>query len=107
MLFLISPAKTLDFVLHGIDEFTAITIVSEQSRDIRERIMHDLGRGVTLFQGRGGMSGAELDIIYCVVTRLEIGKLKAIVRDLDPGAFVAFHPLAGTVGGRLKRASLD
>lgn len=102
----LTAAKTLDFVLHGIDEYTAITIMSERSTAIRERITHELGRGVTIYKGHGGMTGHELEILYCVVTRLEIGKVKAIVRDLDPVAFVVFHSLAGAEGGRIKRTSL-
>jgi uncharacterized membrane-anchored protein YitT (DUF2179 family) len=98
----IAAAKTLDFVLHGIDEYTAITIVSELHAAIREKITGDLGRGVTVYKGYGGMSGAEQEILYCVVTRLEIGKVKAIVRALDAGAFVVFHPLAGAEGGTFR-----
>ena len=98
----VAAAKTLDFVLHGIDEYTAITIVSELHAAIRGKITRDLGRGVIVYLGYGGMSGAELDILYCVVTRLEIGKVRAIVRDLDPGAFVVFHSLAGAEGGMVK-----
>lgn len=102
----VTAAKTLDFVLHGIDQYTAITIVSDHSAAIRERITRELGRGVTVYKGRGGMSGTELDILYCVVTRLEIGKVKGIVHDLDKAAFVVFHPLAGVDGGRIKRMDL-
>jgi len=98
----VAAARTLDFVLHGIDEYTAITIMSDVSRTIRDRITRDLGRGVTIYKGYGGMSGTEQDILYCVVTRLEIGKVKAIVRDLDERAFVVFHPLAGAEGGVMK-----
>jgi uncharacterized membrane-anchored protein YitT (DUF2179 family) len=98
----LAAARTLDFVLHGIDEYTAITIVSEANAAIRERIIHELARGVTVFKGYGGMSGAEQDILYCVVTRLEIGKVNAIVREVDPSAFVALHPLAGAQGGTIK-----
>lgn len=98
----VAAAKTLDFVLHGIDEYTAITIMSEFNATIRERITGDLGRGVTVYKGYGGMSGAEQDILYCIVTRLEISKVKAIVRDLDARAFVVFHPLAGAEGGTVK-----
>jgi uncharacterized membrane-anchored protein YitT (DUF2179 family) len=98
----VAAARTLDFVLHGIDEFTAITVVSDQNRAIRDRITRDLGRGVTIYRGYGGMSGAEQDIIYCVVTRLEIGKVKGIVREVDPTAFVVYHPLAGAEGGVVK-----
>ena len=95
----VAAAWTLDFVLHGIDEYTAITIVSTSNARIRDRITVDLGRGVTVYKGYGGMSGAEQDILYCVVTRLEIGKVKAIVREIDEQAFFVFYPLAGAEGG--------
>src|SRR6185436_19703733 len=98
----VAAAKTLDFVLYGIDEYTAITIISDQNAMIRERITRDLGRGVTIYKGYGGMSGAEQNILYCVITRLEIGAVKAIVRDLDASAFVVYHPLSGAEGGVVK-----
>jgi uncharacterized membrane-anchored protein YitT (DUF2179 family) len=98
----VAAARTLDFVLHGIDEFTAITVISEQHAAIRDRITRNLGRGVTIYKGHGGMSGVEQDILYCVVTRLEIGKVKAIVKELDANAFVVYHPLAGAEGGVMK-----
>ena len=81
-------------------------IMSEQSDAIRTRITGELGRGVTVFKGSGGMSGAERTILYCVVTRLEIGKVKAIVREVDPAAFVVTQPLADAQGGVVKRAAL-
>jgi len=99
----VAATKTLDFVLYGIDEYTAITIVSDESDAIRERITGDLGRGVTVYRGYGAMSGAERNILYCVVTRLEIGKVKKIVRELDGKAFVVFHPLSGADGGVVRR----
>jgi uncharacterized membrane-anchored protein YitT (DUF2179 family) len=101
-----TAAKTLDFVVYGLEQYTAITIVSRQSAAIRERITGELGRGVTVYRGYGGMSGDERDILYCVVTRLEVGKVKALVRTLDAGAFVTYHPLADTEGGVVKRAGL-
>jgi uncharacterized membrane-anchored protein YitT (DUF2179 family) len=107
MLTYFAAAKTLDFVLHGIDEYTAVIVVSAQSRAIRERITGDLGRGVTVYKGYGGHSGAEQEILYCVVTRLEIGKVKTIVRDMDAAAFVVYHPLSGAEGGVVKRLGLS
>jgi uncharacterized membrane-anchored protein YitT (DUF2179 family) len=98
----LAAAKTLDFVLHGIDEYTAVTIVSDANVEIRERLTRDLARGVTVYRGYGGLSGTERDILYCVVTRLEIGRLKSIVRDIDPGAFIVYHALAGAEGGVVK-----
>jgi uncharacterized membrane-anchored protein YitT (DUF2179 family) len=99
----IAATKTLDFVLYGIDEYTAITIVSDQYDAIRERITGDLARGVTVYRGYGGLSRAERDILYCVATRLEVGKIKRIVRDIDERAFVVFHPLSDAQGGIVKR----
>jgi len=102
----VAAARTLDFIIHGIDEFTAITIVSEKSAEIRERITLDLGRGVTVYSGEGGLTGRQQQILFCVVTRLEIGKVKGIVRELDASAFVVVHALADVQGGTLKRAPL-
>ncbi len=98
----LAAAKTVDFVLHGLDEYTAVTIMSEQSEVIRERILKDLGRGVTVYLGAGGHSGVTQEILYCVVTRLETGKVKAIVRELDDKAFIVVHPLSGAEGGTIK-----
>ena len=78
--------------------------MSARSAGIRERIVGELERGVTVYKGFGGMSGAEQEILYCVVTRLEIGKVKTIVRAVDPQAFIVSHPLADAEGGVVKRA---
>jgi len=102
----IAAARTLDFVMYGLEEFTAITIVSSQSAAIRERITGELGRGVTVYKGYGGHTGHEQQILYCVVTRLEIGKVKAIVRSVDENAFVVSHALADAEGGVVKRPAL-
>lgn len=99
----LAAAKTLDFVLHGIDEYTGVTIVSPAHAEIRERITQTLGRGVTAFRGYGGLSGAEQDILYCVVTRLEIGRLRSIVKDADANAFIVMGPLSGAEGGVVRR----
>ena len=101
----IAAARTLDFVIYGLEAHTAITIISARNGVIRERIIGELERGVTVFKGYGGLSGVEQAILYCVVTRLEIGKVKAIVRAVDPDAFVVSHPLADAEGGVVKRAA--
>src|SRR5207344_2194677 len=63
----LAAARTLDFVIYGLEQYTAITIVSARSAPIRERIVGELERGVTVYQGRGGLTGAEQEILYCVV----------------------------------------
>ena len=102
----IAASKTLDFLLHGLEEYTAIVIMSGRNDAIRQRILRDLNRGVTVYKGRGGMTGADQDILFCVVTRLEIGKVKSITRETDPGAFLVVYPLADVEGGVKKRTAL-
>ena len=99
----ITAARTLNFVIYGLEEFTAITIVSSASPEIRQMITSSLGRGVTIIRGIGAYSGDEKEILYCVVTRLEIDNVKKITRDLDPNAFVTLHPLTDVVGGMVNR----
>lgn len=101
-----AASKTVDFLIHGIEEYTAVIIVSERSDEIRHAIVIHLNRGVTVYKGRGGLSGAEQDILYCVVTRLEIGRVKNVAAEIDPSAFVVVHPLADASGGVLKRPVL-
>ena len=101
-----AAARTLDFVLHGIEEFTAITIMSDGCSEIRARIVDEVGRGVTIYKGRGGKTGEDREIVYCVVTRLEIGRVMRIVDAVDPNAFVVQHPLANVRGGVVRRPAL-
>jgi uncharacterized membrane-anchored protein YitT (DUF2179 family) len=101
-----AAARTMDFVIHGIEEYTAMTIVSAESGAIRNEILGTLGRGVTVYKGYGGLTSADQDVLYCVVTRLEIGKVKAIVRAHDSGAFIVSHVLADVEGGVVKRTAL-
>ena len=101
----VAAARTLDFVIHGIEEYTAITIVSRMSGEIGARILADLGRGVTVYKGRGGLSGEDQEILYCVVTRLEIGKIMDIVNEIDRSAFVIIYPLSDVKGGILKKSA--
>jgi len=101
-----AAARTLDFVIHGIEEYTAITIVSRASGEIAAQIMANLGRGVTVYKGRGGLSFEDQEILYCVVTRLEVGRVKNIVRALDETAFITSHALADVHGGMVKHRGL-
>jgi uncharacterized membrane-anchored protein YitT (DUF2179 family) len=107
----IAASKTIDFLIHGIEEYTAITIISPRNEEIREVITGRLHRGVTVYKGSGGMGStgtqdAELPILYCVVTRLEIGNIKDAVKEIDPAAFVTTHALSDVEGGLIKRPIL-
>jgi uncharacterized membrane-anchored protein YitT (DUF2179 family) len=99
----LAASKTVDFLIHGVEEYTAVIIVSEKSDEIREAIISILNRGVTIYRGRGGLTGRDINILYCVVTRLEIGRVKTAAREIDEAAFIVIHPLSDAVGGTIKK----
>lgn len=103
-----AASRTIDFLLHGIEEYTAITIISTQSEEIKSAIMNRLNRGVTVFKSTGGAGSSglnenEREILYCVVTRLEIGSIKHAVTDIDPAAFITTHAISDVHGGLVKK----
>ena len=107
----VAASKTIEFLLHGVEEYTAITIISPKSEEIKQAIMSKLNRGVTVYRGHGGMGSTgvmedEREILYCVITRLEIGSVKSVVLDLDDQAFITTHTLSDVQGGLLKRPVL-
>ena len=106
MLTYFAASKTIDFLIHGIEEYTAVIIISDHNEVIRREIIRELKRGVTIYKGRGGLSGADQDILYCVVTRLEIGSVKNLAREIDETAFILTHPLADAEGGVLKKTAI-
>ena len=107
----VAASKTIDFLLHGIEEYTALTIVSMKHEEVKEAIINRLHRGVTVYRGQGGMGSkgvidSELEILYCVVTRMEIGSIKNVVREIDPTAFITTHSLSDVEGGLIKKTPL-
>ena len=80
--------KTIDITVEGLDESRAVIIVSEKNKEISEAIMDRLGRGLTLLYGEGAYKGASTNVIYVVVSRLEITKLKGIVYGFDENALI-------------------
>jgi len=106
-----SASRTVDFVIEGIEEYTAITIISVKAETIRTMIIEKMGRGVTIFKGekgfgkRGHMEG-EIKIIYTVITRLEVSKLNAEIEKIDPNAFVITSSVKDTRGGMIKKRPL-
>jgi uncharacterized membrane-anchored protein YitT (DUF2179 family) len=107
----VAASKTLDFVLNGIEQYTGVTIISERSEDIRYAITHMLGRGVTIYKGESGYGkrgeqGQDMNIVFTVVTRLELPQLREEVARLDSQAFIVQHHIDDAVGGMLKRRPL-
>lgn len=106
MLTYFAASKTVDFVLNGIEEYNGIIIISSKSEDIKQSILNDLARGVTVYKGSGGLSEVEHNILFCVVTRLEIPALKNLVNTIDETAFLVIHPISDASGGIVKRRPL-
>lgn len=98
--------KTIDIVIEGLDESKSAWIISDRSREIGEAILARLGRGVTYLNGEGAYTGDDKKVIFCVITRLEEAKLKSIVEDLDPSAFLAVANIAEVRGGRFKKKDI-
>lgn len=99
-------AKMIDVVIKGLDESYAVLIVSENYEEITSALNDRLGRGVTLLHGEGGYTGDNKEILYCVVTRLEVDKLKQIVLEKDESAFVTINAVHDIIGGRFKKKSI-
>ncbi|MGN7455590.1 YitT family protein [Paenibacillus pasadenensis] len=98
--------KMIDIVIEGFDESKAAWIISDEHRPIGEAIMSRLGRGVTYLNGEGGFTGGDKKVIFVVITRLEEAKLKSIVTDMDPAAFLAVGNIHDVKGGRFKKRDI-
>lgn len=98
--------KMIDITIEGLEETKAVIIISEKSEIIAEKIMARLGRGITFLNGRGGYSGEKRSVLYLVVTRLEVAKLKIIIDEIDDKAFVTISEVHEVMGGRLKKRAI-
>jgi uncharacterized membrane-anchored protein YitT (DUF2179 family) len=105
-------SKTVDFVVHGIEEYTSVMIVSEKSDEIQNAIITRMGRGVTILKGKSGFGKKgrkerEMDVIYTVITRLELQKLKTEIAKIDMEAFVVENSVNDIKGGMIKKRPLE
>lgn len=111
MITYLSASKILDFVVEGIDEYVGVTIISSHHHEIQSMIIDKLGHGVTNYQGgsgfgrRGKMESSQ--ILYVVITRLEVNKLNTEIERIDPNAFVVMSPVKDTRGGMIKKRVLE
>lgn len=107
----LAAAKTVDFILEGIEEFTGVTIVSTHSEEIADFIKEKMGRGMTVYTGKRGFgkrghNSGNLEILFTVVTRLEIARLTSGIEKIDPNAFIVMHSIKDTRGGMVKKRPL-
>ncbi len=110
MLTYLAASKTLDFVIEGIEEYTGVTIISDKNEEIRAMIIDKLGRGLTIYKAKGGYGRhgvhKEYDVIFTVITRLEIRRLNIEITKIDPKAFVVMSKINDTRGGMIKKRSI-
>ncbi len=104
----ITASKAADFIIHGIEEYIGVTIVSPKSEEIRIAITEELGYGATIYRGKRGFRSTqvadnELEIIHTVITRLEINKLHSVVESIDDKAFIVEYKINDTQGGIIKK----
>lgn len=107
----LAASKTVDFILEGIEEFTGVTIISPHSYEIAQMIKEKMGRGLTVYSGKRGFGKTgektdSTDIIFTVVTRLEIARLNGEIEKIDPNAFIVMQSIKDTRGGMVKKRPL-
>jgi uncharacterized membrane-anchored protein YitT (DUF2179 family) len=111
MITYLAASKTLDFIIEGIEEYVGVTIVSPRSEDIRQMIINTMGRGVTVYKGKSGYGKKgetkDVEIIYTVITRLELNKLQTSIGRIEPDAFMVMSSVKDTRGGMIKKRPLN
>lgn len=104
-----AASKTANFVVEGVEEYTGITIISGHADRIKEMLVMVLGRGITVYKGERGYlpesfeTHAPVDIIFTVITRLEVRRLRRLVHAIDPKAFIVTSSVKEAAGGVLKQ----
>ena len=110
MITYLAASRTLDFVIEGIEEYMGVTIISVHSEKIKKMIINIMGRGVTIYKGSEGFgksgTNKERDILYTVITRLELSKLTAEIDKIDSEAFIVMNSVKDTRGGMIKKRPL-
>lgn len=98
--------KVIDLTIEGLDESKAAMIISEKPEEIAEVILARLGRGVTYLEGKGGYTGESKSVLYSVITRLEMAKLKSIIDEIDEEAFVTISDVHDVLGKKTKKKAI-
>jgi uncharacterized membrane-anchored protein YitT (DUF2179 family) len=110
MITYLSASKMLDFIVDGIDEYMGVTIVSTHYLEIKQMIIEKMGRGITVYKGEKGFGSrgeiGEVNILFTVITRLEMNKLNTEIQTIDPHAFVVMNSIRDTKGGMIKKKAL-
>ena len=107
MLTYLVTSKTVDFVVSGIEEYVGVTIISDKNESIRLALTENLGRGCTMYSGKMGQSLKPTEIIFTLITRLELAKLHTEIDKIDKDAFIVMHSVKDAKGGVIKKRPLN
>ena len=94
--------RIIDVVLEGLNSAKSIEVISDKAEEIGQELIEKLDISVTYLHGIGGYSGAQKTIIYCVVSRLELAKMKEIIKNIDTNAFITIVDVHEAYGGRIR-----
>ncbi|NLP58431.1 YitT family protein [Lutibacter sp. B1] len=106
MLTYLAASKTVDFVVSGIEEYVGVTIISDKNEEIRNSIINNVKRGCTVYTGKRGKTLNNVDIVYTVLTRLELAKLHTEIDKIDRNAFIVMENVKDVKGGVIKKRPL-
>lgn len=96
----------LDRVIEGFDRKKMLFIITCKEEEVSSALMKQIGRGVTFFYGEGGYTGEKKNIIYCIVTSLQLARAKKAIEDIDPSAFISIVEAAEVQGKGFKRSAI-
>lgn len=100
LIYVYSSSRVIDVVLTGFNRRKALIIISKESHEIADRILFHVNRGVTYLKGEGGYTGEERDVIFTVTTLTELPRMKDIVYNIDPDAFMVVNDTLEVLGKR-------
>jgi uncharacterized membrane-anchored protein YitT (DUF2179 family) len=111
MITYLAASKTLDFIVDGIEEYMGVTIVSGKSKQIADMIRDDINWGVTVYEGKNGFGKhgelKNIDVVYTVLTRLELNRLNSEIEKIDSNAFIVISSVRNIKGGMVKKRPLQ
>lgn len=94
--------KAIDFIQDGVDKAKALMIISDKSEEIKNEIMKQTGRGVTIINARGGYTNDSKEVLYCILGRYEVTTVKRIVKNIDRKAFMSISEVSEVLGEGFK-----
>ena len=100
-----SASKAIDFLVTGLDEHISMMIVTEKSSEIKSFLLEEFQKGVTILKAQGGFSEKEQNVLFCVMTRFDLSKIKPAILKEDPRAFIITHRIGFSMGGIIKHKS--